>query len=121
MQFDYDLPFFLVDFGTPVVANGVSGLGVYDAPARYISDGEMSTTGHMVRCLSSQFGTLLYGQLLTVNGQTYAVRDNLPVGDGKLCVILLSEEAVITTFGALLLEDGGYLLLEDGGRILLEA
>lgn len=96
-MFTEDLSIFLADFGKPVVANGVSGLGIYDAPGRYTSEGVRISDEHMVRCLVSEFGGLLYDDSITVDGEPFTVRDNMPVGDGQFCVILLTKLDVITT------------------------
>jgi hypothetical protein len=105
-MFPEDLTIFLADFGKPVVANGVSGLGIYDAPGRYTSEGVRISDEHMVRCLVSEFGSLLYEDSITVDGQPFTVRDNMPVGDGQFCVIQLTKLDVVSTVTRLITVSG---------------
>lgn len=120
-----DLSIFLDpdDFALPVVANGVSGLGIFDMPGEYVDDNGMAISNeYQVRCLRSEFGDLLYDDPITVNGEAYLVRTNRPLFDGVFCLLGLSKvEGQPTGLGSLLLEDGFHLLLEDGGRLLLES
>jgi len=80
------------DFAVPVVANGVSGFGIFDAPGEYISDnGIVLSAECQVRCKASQFGALGYNTPVTVNGQSYLVRDNRPLQDGAFCLLQLTK------------------------------
>jgi len=122
MPFAEDQSIFLADFGLPVVANGVSGLGIYDAPGEYVgSDGAMMLSDPTVRCLGSLVTGLQYGDTITVDGLAYSVRENRPLFDGIWNQLFLTGPIAVTTAPALLLESGGYLLLESGGRLLLES
>jgi hypothetical protein len=103
----------------PVSANGVSGLGIFDMPGEYVGpDGINISNEYQVRCLSSEFGTLKYDDLITIDGQVYSVRDNRPLYDGAFCRLSLSKpEGVIigdfiTTLDNLRLvtQDGRYLV-----------
>ena len=99
MAFVEDLSVFLDEFSAvPVVANGVSGYGIYDMPGDYVGEGDSRINdAHVLRCLASQFGSLLYQDSITVDGQSFKVRDNLPIDDGKWRLILLTKLDVITT------------------------
>lgn len=122
MPFAEDQSIFLADFGLPVVANGVSGLGIYDAPGEYVGgDGVMMLSDPTVRCLGSLVVGLQYGDTITVDGLTYSVRENRPLFDGIWNQVFLTGPITVTTTSALLLESGFYLLLESGDRLLLES
>ena len=104
-----------------VVANGVSGRGVYDTMSEYVgNDDSQIDDGHCIRCPAAKFGSLLYGDLITVDGLPFKVRDNLPIAGGAWRQIFLTKLDAVTAFGRIMLEDGGFLLLEDGGFLLLE-
>ena len=121
MPFAEDQSIFLADFGLPVVANGVSGLGIYDAPGEYVGgDGVMMLSDPTVRCLGSLVVGLQYGDTITVDGLTYSVRENRPLFDGIWNQVFLTGPIIVTA-PALLLESGFYLLLESGDRLLLES
>lgn len=115
-----DPSFFLADFGLVVSSGLVSGLGILDMPGEYVADDRVITTEYLLRTETSKFGSLKYNDSITVDGLPYTVREEpLKVDDGVFCLVLLTR-AAITTFGGLLLENGGYLLLENSGYLLLE-
>lgn len=121
-MFTEDLSLF-IDVGehaVPVVANGVTGSGIFDTPGEYIGEnGIVLSTEYQVRCITSEFGGLGYDNAITVNGQSYLVRANRPILDGAFCLLQLSK--VDVALSKLSLEDGFYFLLEDSGFLLLEA
>lgn len=109
-MFTEDLSIFLADFGSPVVANGVNGLGIYDAPGKYIGENDRISVEHVVMCLSSQFGNLLYEQPITVNGLSFKVRENRPLGDGSFCKILLTRlDVILSVYVPGVFEEGVFL------------
>ena len=109
---------FLADFGVPVVAGAVEGLGIFDTPGEYVADGRVITNEYLLRAETSKFGSLVYNDSITVDGLNYTVREApLMVDDGVFCLVLLTLSQV----ARLLLEDGAFLLLEDGGYLLLES
>ena len=44
MAFTEDLDLFLADFGVPVSAGGVTGIGIFDMPSEIVADGVVLTT-----------------------------------------------------------------------------
>jgi hypothetical protein len=118
IPFVEDQSIFLADFGVPVVANGVSGLGIYDAPGQYVgADGLMMLTDPTVRCLMSLVAGLQYGDTITVDGRSYSVRENRPLFDGVWNQVFLTgpittDSNRITTLSGLHLvtQDGRYLI-----------
>ena len=121
MAFVEDLSVFIDinDFGVSVTAGAVSGFGVLDMPGDLVLDGMVISTDYSLRCEASKFGDLLYGAAMTIDGNSYEVRDNRLIDDGAFCMITLSK--ITAVLGKLLLEDGFYFLLEDSGFLLLEA
>ena len=111
---------FLEDFGVSVTANGTTGLGILDMPGEYVADGRVITNEYLLRAEASKFGSVTYGDSMTVAGVAYQVREApLLVDDGVFCLVLLTKVAV--AISKLLLEDGFDLLLEDSSFLLLEA
>ena len=111
---------FLEDFGVSVTANGTTGLGILDMPGEYVADGRVITNEYLLRIETSKFGSIGYGDSMTVAGVAYQVREApLLVDDGVFCLVLLTKVAV--AISKLLLEDGFDLLLEDSSFLLLEA
>ena len=120
-MFTEDPTDFLADFGVPVIAGAVEGLGILDMPGEYVADGRVITNEYLLRAETSKFGSLTYGDSVTVDGLNYAVREApLTVDDGVFCLVLLTKVAA-ATLPRLLLENGSFLLLENGGYFLLES
>lgn len=95
---------FLSDFGVPVTAGAVSGLGILDAPGEYVADGRVITTEYLLRAEAAKFGRLAYDDAINVGGINYTVREApLLVDDGVFCLLLLSRLAAnnITTLSGL--------------------
>lgn len=84
---------FLSDFGVPVTAGAVSGLGILDAPGEYVADGRVITTEYLLRAEAAKFGHLGYGSIVDVNGSVFTVREApLMADDGVFCLLLLSKD-----------------------------
>jgi hypothetical protein len=88
-----DLGLFLADFGLPVTAGAVTGLGILDMPTQVISDGMVLSTDYTLTAKTADFGGLLYGDGITVDGINYQVREVRKLDDGKMCEISLSKLA----------------------------
>ena len=103
-MFTEDLSIFLEDFGVSCTAGAVSALGILDMPGETVSDGMVISTEYMLIAKASDFGSLLYGDSITVNGQSYQVRWVLPLDDGKFCQValtLITAVTLITTLAGL--------------------
>jgi hypothetical protein len=86
-----DLTVFLSDFGVSVTAGAVSGLAILDMPGEAVLDGMVISTSYRLVCRSDQFGTVGYGTSITVDGSSYKVQENMPIGDGRFCSIQLEK------------------------------
>ena len=90
MPFTEDLNAFYTDWGVPVQAGAVNGLGVLDSPSQYLQDGRVINDELLLRCQTSQFGNLAFDASITVNGTPYLVMERpMRVGDGAMCLVLL--------------------------------
>lgn len=93
MAFTDDLDIFLADFGVTVTNGIVTGAGVLDMPSEIIADGVVLTTDYKLTVKTSDFGGLLYGDGLTVNGVNYTVRNAMLVDDGSFTELSLMKIA----------------------------
>jgi hypothetical protein len=92
MQFTEDLDLFFADFGKPVTAGAVSGLGILESSGEYIHNARAIDDHPVLRCQTSQFGSLGYKSSLTYDGQNYLVLEKpMPIDDGQMCLVLLER------------------------------
>jgi hypothetical protein len=99
-----DLDLFLADFGVPITAGAVSGVGIFDMPSEIVADGVVLTTDYRVTAKASEFGDLLNGSEVSVNGAAYTVRNVQFMDDGKFVELMLQrsvETSYQTSFTAL--------------------
>jgi hypothetical protein len=104
MALTENLDAFLADFGVSVTAGAVSALGILDMPGETVAGGMVISTEYMLTAKTSDFGSLLYGDSITVNGQSYQVREVLLLDDGKFCQLaltLITAVTLITTLAGL--------------------
>lgn len=80
---------FLDDFGVAISSGATTGLGILDMPGSLTADGMAITTDYTVRCETSKFGGLLYGDEMTVAGVVYQVREVRLVDDGTFVEVSL--------------------------------
>jgi hypothetical protein len=93
MAFTEDLDLFLADFGVSVTSGSVTGVGILDMPSEIVADGVVLTTDYKVTVKTSQFGGLLYGAPVTVDGVNYQVREAIKVDDGSFTDLMLTRLA----------------------------
>ncbi len=97
MAFTEDLNLFLSDFGVTCTAGAVTGTGILDMPSQVVADGMVLTTDYMLTARSADFGGLLYGDGITVNGANYQVRDVRQLDDGAFVEVSLQKLAANQT------------------------
>lgn len=85
----------MADFGVTVVSGAISGLGIFDMPSEMIIDNQIITTDYTLTCAASEFGHLLYGSQVSVNGVPYTVRATQLVHDGVFVQISLQRDVDI--------------------------
>jgi hypothetical protein len=83
MAFAEDLDIFLADFGVSCTAGATAAQGILDMPSQVISDGMVLTTDYTLTARTSAFGSLIRGDLITVDGTAYTVRETMLLDDGK--------------------------------------
>jgi hypothetical protein len=84
-----DLNLFLDDFGVAVTAGAITAKGILDMPGQVIADGMVITTDYSLLVRTADFGGLLYGDIITVNGTAYTVREARRLDDGAFSEVLL--------------------------------
>ena len=95
--FEPDPEVFLRDFGMPVVAAGVTGLGIYSAPGQMVLDDGGILVAESVQVLAEQFGALRYNDSLTVGGDRFKVQEPIPQSDGRFVILtLLPDDLELT-------------------------
>jgi hypothetical protein len=88
-----DLNLFLEDFGVTCTAGAVTAKGILDMPSQVVADGMVLTTDYTLTCRAVDFGTLIYGDGITVAGVAYQVRETRLIDDGQMCEVSLSKLA----------------------------
>lgn len=83
MAITEDLDIFLADFGVSCTAGAITALGILDMPSQIISDGMVLSTDYTLTTRASNFGNLIRGASITVDGTAYTVRETMLLDDGK--------------------------------------
>lgn len=73
-------------------AGAVTGRGFLVMPGQLLADGLSISTDYTLTALAVEFGNLIYGASITVNGTLYTVRDNRLLDDGGFCEISLQKD-----------------------------
>lgn len=78
--------------GVPVVWGAISGEGILESNAELVSDGNVISVEYVLHNLPvADFGNLMYGDEVRVDGITYQVRENMLIGDGGFCMVSLQR------------------------------
>lgn len=93
MALTEDLNLFLDDFGVSCTAGAVSALGILDMPTQIVSGDMVLSTDYTLTARASDFGGLLYGAAITVDGVNYQVRETRKLDDGAFVEIALMRLA----------------------------
>jgi hypothetical protein len=87
MALTENLDAFLADFGVSVTAGAVSALGILDMPMEVLAGDQVLSTDYTLTTRASDFGDLIYGSEVNVNGVPYTVRETRLIDDGSFCQI----------------------------------
>jgi hypothetical protein len=91
MAITEDLDIFLADFGVSCIAGAVTANGILDMPSQILSDGMVLSTDYTLTARASNFGSLIRGNSITVDGVAYTVRETMLIDDGKFVQIALQK------------------------------
>jgi hypothetical protein len=102
MAFTEDLGIFLADFGVSCTAGAVTALGVLDMPGQVLAGGMVISTDYTLTAKAQDFGNLLYGSQISVNGTLFTVREATLQDDGQMVQLSLqrsvsTDASVIST------------------------
>lgn len=93
MAFVEDHSLFLADFGVQCTAGSITALGILDMPSQIISGDMVLTTDYTLTARAADFGGLLYGDGITVDGVNYQVREVRRLDDGAFVELALMKLA----------------------------
>jgi len=91
MAITEDLDIFLADFGVSCTAGAVTANGILDMPSQILSDGMVLSTDYTLTARTSKFGSLIRGDLITVDVAAYTEREPMLIDDGKFVQIALQK------------------------------
>jgi hypothetical protein len=93
MALNEDLTIFFQDFGVSCTAGAVTALGILDMPGQVLAGGMVLSTDYTLTVRTADFGGLLYGDGITVDGVNYQVREARKLDDGAFTELMLSKLA----------------------------
>ena len=91
MAFTEDLDTYFADFTDTVVYSGTTYKGILDEPDEMIADGIVLATDYQLTAKTSDFGTLIAGESITVDSVAYTVREVRKLDDGSFVEISLQK------------------------------
>jgi len=123
MAFTENLDVFLADFGVSCTAGAVTALGILNMPGEVLMDGMVISTDYSLIAKAEDFGDLLYGSQISVNGVPFSVREATLQADGRFVQLSLQRSTATQAQVAATAMDGNDadLLLTDAGNPQLDA
>ena len=91
MAFSEDQTVFLNDFGVSCTAGAITALGILDMPTQVLAGEMVLSTDYTLTARTADFGGLVYGDGMTVDGVAYQVREVRRIDDGMFVEIALSR------------------------------
>ena len=123
MALTENLDAFLADFGVSVTAGAVSALGILDMPMEVLAGDQVLSTDYTLTARASDFGDLIYGSEINVNGVPYTVRETRLIDDGAFCQIGLMRSVATALQETSTAIDAGDVddVIDDLGNAQLDA
>ena len=91
MPFTEDLDTFFIDFKDSVIYDNAEYIAFLDQPDEMIADGVVLTTDYELTGKTSDFGSILFDEVIQVNDEDYKVRSVRKIDDGSLCIVSLTK------------------------------
>ena len=91
MPFTEDLDTFFIDFKDSVIYNNAEYIAFLDQPDEMIADSVVITTDYELTGKTSDFGSILFDEVIQVNDEDYKVRSVRKIDDGSLCKVSLTK------------------------------
>ena len=82
---------YLSDFGVTCIAGSTTGLGVLEQPDQILAGDMIISTEYELFAKTSDFGSLVATDSITVDNVAYTVRDIRKENDGTFCRISLQK------------------------------
>ena len=82
---------YLNDFGVTCTSGSTTGLGILEQPDQILAGDMIISTEYELTAKTSDFGTLVSGDSITVDSVAYTVRDLRKENDGVFCRISLQK------------------------------
>ena len=82
---------YLNDFGVSCTSGGTTGLGILEQPDQILAGDMIISTEYELTAKTSDFGTLVSGDSITVDSVAYTVREVRKLDDGTFCEISLQK------------------------------
>jgi hypothetical protein len=91
MALDEDLTIFFDDFAVRCTSGATTANGILDMPTQVLAGDMVLSTDYTLTARAADFGGLLRGASITVDGTAYTVRETRLIDDGKLVEIGLQR------------------------------
>ncbi|MDX2074700.1 MAG: hypothetical protein SFX19_10130 [Alphaproteobacteria bacterium] len=91
MAIDEDLDAYTDDFAVDATFGAITGKVILDMPDQLLGGGEVISTDYKIIYKTGLFPGLAYGSAITVDGQSYTVREPRLIDDGKFSEAPLSK------------------------------
>ena len=91
MPFTEDLDTFFIDFKDSVIYDNAEYIAFLDQPDEMIADGVVVSTDYELTGKTSDFGSILFDEVIQVNDEDYKVRSVRKIDDGSLCKVTLTK------------------------------
>ena len=82
---------YLDDFGVSCTSGSTTGLGILEQPDQILAGDMIVSTEYELTAKTSDFGTLVSGDSITVDSVAYTVRELRKENDGVFCRISLQK------------------------------
>ncbi len=91
MPFTEELDTFFIDFKDSVIYDNAEYIAFLDQPDEMIADSVVLTTDYQLTGKTSDFGSILFDEVIQVNDEDYKVRSVRKIDDGSLCIVSLTK------------------------------
>tara|TARA_A100000172_G_scaffold58800_1_gene38441 strand:- start:731 stop:1012 length:282 start_codon:yes stop_codon:yes gene_type:complete len=78
-------------FGVSCTSGGTTANGILNQPTELIANDQVISVGYILHCKNTDFGSLVAGDAITVDGTAYTVRNNAAELDGLTREITLQK------------------------------
>ncbi|MBL0319642.1 MAG: hypothetical protein IPP74_10215 [Alphaproteobacteria bacterium] len=91
MSFNEDISNYFIDFGVDATFGAYTGKVILDTPDQVRMGDTVLSTEYMIRFKTALFPGLVYNSSITVNGESYVVRQVIKEDDGYISMAMLSK------------------------------